>query len=218
MYHPVLITDVPGLRYVARVSGRKGIPMAGLMRARLRRATVLAGALILIPVGLVVAAPPAVAVPKPGGDITTVCTGTDDPVAKTFTLNADCGEVTSPLTVPEGYTVEGGGHIDHRHRPRRQHEFQRWRGDECPRPPGATMMHVNNVIIRAVGFAEHGCAFQTPGPDVQVGLFFDDADGTATRRHCPATSPSTPAARPATGSVPTHVPGQHARSRSPASP
>ena len=41
-------------------------------------------------------------------------------------------------------------------------------------------MHVNNVIIQAVGFAEHGCAFQTPGPNVQVGLFFDDADGTAT--------------------------------------
>ena len=31
-----------------------------------------------------------------------------------------------------------------------------------------------------MGFAEHGCAFQTPGPNVQVGLFFDDADGTAT--------------------------------------
>ena len=29
----------------------------------------------------------------------------------TFTLTADCGEVTSPLTVPDGVTVEGGGHV-----------------------------------------------------------------------------------------------------------
>ncbi len=43
------------------------------------------------------------------------------------------------------------------------------------------MMHVNNVIIQAVGFAFHDCAFSTPGVQlVQVGLFFNDADGTAT--------------------------------------
>ena len=29
----------------------------------------------------------------------------------TFTLTADCGEVTSSLTVPDGYTMEGGGHV-----------------------------------------------------------------------------------------------------------
>ena len=33
------------------------------------------------------------------------------PRPTTFTLTADCGEVTSPLTVPNGYTVEGGGHM-----------------------------------------------------------------------------------------------------------
>ncbi len=53
------------------------------------------------------------AAPIPGGDIRTVCAsvGTDNPATNTFTLIADCGEVTSPLTVPDGYTVEGGGHV-----------------------------------------------------------------------------------------------------------
>ncbi len=44
-------------------------------------------------------------------------------------------------------------------------------------------MHVNNVIIQAVGFAFHGAqnCESAPGvPLIQIGLFFDDADGTAT--------------------------------------
>ena len=39
----------------------------------------------------------------PGGDITTVCAGTIN--GTTFTLTANCGEVTSPLTVPPGITT-----------------------------------------------------------------------------------------------------------------
>ena len=74
------------------------------------------------------------AAPIPGGDIRTVCAGTDDPATNTFTLTADCGEVTSPLTVPDAYTVEGGGHIITATDPRppgRHQSVQRWRGDEC---------------------------------------------------------------------------------------
>ena len=49
------------------------------------------------------------AAPIDGGSITAVCTGTIN--GSTFTLNANCGEVTSPLTVPSGITtVDGGGH------------------------------------------------------------------------------------------------------------
>src|SRR5262249_30983899 len=45
----------------------------------------------------------------PGGDITAVCTGTAN--GSTFTLTADCGPVSSPLTVPATITtVDGGGH------------------------------------------------------------------------------------------------------------
>ena len=74
-------------------------------------------------------ASPATAAPIAGGDITEVCVGTNNVAAKTFTLTADCGEVTSPLTVPSGYTIEGGGHIITATDPRRRH-FQWWRGDE----------------------------------------------------------------------------------------
>ena len=50
------------------------------------------------------------AAPIPGGYITTVCTGTT--IGTTFTLTADCGEVTTSLTVPAAITtVDGGGHI-----------------------------------------------------------------------------------------------------------
>ena len=45
----------------------------------------------------------------------------------TFTLTADCGEVTSPLTVPDGITtVEGGGHIITATDPDRRPSFTRW--------------------------------------------------------------------------------------------
>ena len=50
------------------------------------------------------------AAPIPGGSITTACpAGTL--VGTTYTLTADCGEVTSSITVPSTITtVDGGGH------------------------------------------------------------------------------------------------------------
>ena len=104
------------------------------------------------------------AAPIPGGDIRTVCAsvGTDDPATSTFTLTADCGEVTSPLTVPDGYTVEGGGHVITATDP----VGVSFNGGVVTNAqgPGAHLMHVNNVIIEAVGFAEHGCAFHSRRP------------------------------------------------------
>ena len=81
--------------------------------------------------------------------------------------------------VPNGVTVEGGGHAITATDPDAAASFNGGVVTNA-QGPGAHLMHVNNVIIQAVGFADHGCAFQTPGPNVQVGLFFDDADGTAT--------------------------------------
>ena len=83
------------------------------------------------------------------------------------------------MTVPNGVTVEGGGHVITATDPDATTSFNGGVVTNA-QGPGAHLMHVNNVIIQAVGFAFHGCAFQTPGPNVQVGLFFDDADGTAT--------------------------------------
>ena len=90
------------------------------------------------------------AAPISGGNITTVCTGTTS--GTTFTLTADCGEVTSPLTVPDGVTVEGGGHVITATDP----VGVSFNGGVVTNAPGAHLMHVNNVIIRAVGFAFHG--------------------------------------------------------------
>ena len=87
--------------------------------------------------------------------------------------------MTEPITVPDGVTVEGGGHVITATDPDATTSFNGGVVTNA-QGPGAHLMHVNNVIIEAVGFAFHGCAFQTPGPNVQVGLFFDDADGTAT--------------------------------------
>ena len=105
--------------------------------------------------------------------------GTDNPATNTFTLTADCGEVD---VAPDGSgRLHGGGRRarDHRHRPCRRTSFNGGVVTNA-QGPGAHVMHVNNVIIQAVGFAVHGCAFPPGGPGVQVGLFFDDADGTAT--------------------------------------
>jgi hypothetical protein len=49
------------------------------------------------------------AAPIPGGSIEAVCAGTN--LSGTFTLTADCGDVTGPLTVPSTITtVNGAGH------------------------------------------------------------------------------------------------------------
>ena len=117
------------------------------------------------------------AAPIAGGDITLRCAGTT--VGSTFTLTADCGEVTSPLFVPNGFTVEGGGHVITATDPDANTNFN---GGIVTNAPGATEMHVNNVIIRAVGFAFHDCAFPAGSGTqlIQVGLLFEDAGGTAT--------------------------------------
>ena len=51
------------------------------------------------------------AAPIPGGPITTVCAAFGTVNGSTFTLNADCGDVTGPITVPSAITtVNGAGH------------------------------------------------------------------------------------------------------------
>ena len=94
-------------------------------------------------------------------------------------MTADCGEVTSSLTVPNGFTVEGGGNVITATDP----VGVSFDGGVVTNAPGATSMHVNNVIIQAVGFTFHGAqnCESSPGVQlVQIGLFFNDANGTAT--------------------------------------
>ena len=157
------------------------------------------------------------AAPIPGGDIRTVCAsvGTDNPATSTFTLNADCGEVTSPLTVPDGYTVEGGGHIITATDPVDPFlapSVQRWRGDEClGRTPDACEQRHHP----AVGFAEHAPSNSRPRRSGRTLL--RRCRRHRDKRHCPRHHPATPSACQTGNGYPRRRrPGQHARSRSPA--
>ena len=182
-------------------------------RLRLVRVSVVVVA-VLAGVLVVLVPSPAAAIPIAGGNITTVCAGTT--VGSTFTLTADCGEVTSPLTVPNGFTVEGGGHVITATDPNATTNFN---GGVVTNAPGATSMHVNNVIIQATGFAFHDCAFPPgPGPQlVQVGLLFEDAGGTATDVIVRDITQHS-GCQTGNGIRANAGPGRHARSRSPTSP
>ena len=142
--------------------------------------------------------------------------GHDDVATSTFTLTADCGEVTSPLTVPDGYTIEGGGHIITATDPVGTDQFHRWRGDECPRRNLDACQQRHHP---SHGFAFHDCAFCSRSA---YSLFRSDSSSRMPAAPRPTslfgTSLSTLAAKPVTGSVPTRGAGQHARSRSPTSP
>ena len=74
-----------------------------IVRVRhIRAAAMLAASSLIATVGILVAAPPVSAAP-----LQTACPGgTLD--GTTYTLTADCA-ITEPLTVPDGFTLDGGG-------------------------------------------------------------------------------------------------------------
>src|SRR5262245_11321387 len=122
------------------------------------------------------------AAPIPGGDITTVCTGTVN--GSTFTLTADCGEVTSPLTVPPTITtVDGGGHtisatdLANPADPT-DHTIPQWNGAIVTNAGPAQTMNIQNVTITgpAAGFSL--CGPGDPGANaVLYGIYFNGAAG-----------------------------------------
>ena len=106
-------------------------------------------------------------------DITTACTGTT--VGTTFTLTADC-DTSVPLTVPDGFTLNGGSpiHVITAHDPV---GGGTWPGGAVVSNAG-TSMTVNNLIIRGT---TNGFATNCAGSSIACsGLFFNDADGSAT--------------------------------------
>jgi hypothetical protein len=148
----------------------------------------LAGACVAL-----ASAPAALAAPIAGGDISTVCAGTTNTATQTFTLTANCGDVTSALTVPPTITtVDGAGFTISATNP--------------PQPPppapnvtytGAVLtnagpgqtMNIKNLTVTgpATGFPfvlpQPSC--NTSGPPVGgfpglFGIFFNDANGTTT--------------------------------------
>jgi uncharacterized repeat protein (TIGR01451 family) len=122
------------------------------------------------------------AAPIPGGSITAVCTGTVN--GSTFTLTADCGDVTSPLTVPSTITtVDGGGHIISatdlaNPADPTDHTIPQFDGGIVTNAVPGQTMNIQNVTITgpAAGFSLCG-----PGPPgsnaVLYGIFFNGAAG-----------------------------------------
>src|SRR4029453_17095322 len=113
----------------------------------------------------------------PGGTITSVCPGTSN--GGTFTLTADCGDVTSPLTVPSGITtVDGGGHIisaTDLFNPAdpTDHTIPQWNGGIVTNVPGQPM-NIRNVTITgpAAGFS-----LCNDSGRVLHGIYFNGAAG-----------------------------------------
>jgi uncharacterized repeat protein (TIGR01451 family) len=121
------------------------------------------------------------AAPITGGDITVVCAGTTS--GTTFTLTANCGEVTSSLTVPAGITtVDGGGFTIsatdlNGADPTVHTPIPQFNGAIVTNTPGEPM-NIRNVRITgpATGFSL--CGPQDPGANaVLYGIFFNGAAG-----------------------------------------
>jgi hypothetical protein len=118
---------------------------------------------------VVALAPTAVAAPIPGGDITTVCAGTTN--GTTFTLTADCGEVTTSLVVPPTITtVDGGGHIISA----TDIGSAQFNGGIVTNAGAGQTMNIQNVTITGPVAGFQLC---TQAGNVLYGIFFNGASG-----------------------------------------
>ena len=95
-------------------------------------------------------------------DITTACPGDVD--GTTFTMTGDC-DTTVPLTVPDGFTVDGAGFTITAHDTSPTVLFE-----GAVVTNGGTSMNVSNVTVQGTGFA--GCS------GILTGIFFVNASGS----------------------------------------
>ena len=148
--------------------------MAGFTRAQVvPRASALAAALVVVPIALGGHAPPAAAdVP-----IGSVCNVTTTPT--TITLNADC-LTTEALTIPNGVTLNGGGHTITANDPAPS-TGDTYTGAVVTNAAGATSMNIENLTITGPdgGFPyllpQNSCNSPFPG---LFGIYFNDASGS----------------------------------------
>ena len=118
-------------------------------------------ALIGAPVALVISASPASA-----ADITVACPGTTN--GTTFTLSNDCN-TTEPLTVPDGFTINGANHTINAS----DTAANQWNGGIVTNA-GASM----NIRNLTVSGPANGFVVSTLANNVVYGIFFNDAGGT----------------------------------------
>lgn len=100
-------------------------------------------------------------------DITGACAGNVSQA--TFTLTANC-DTTQPLVVPDGYTVNGGGHEI------TAHGYQGSVVTNANTSGGGTMT-LENLTVRGTGLL---CDIGGPPPPPTVGVLFHNASGAMT--------------------------------------
>jgi uncharacterized repeat protein (TIGR01451 family) len=106
----------------------------------------------------------------PGGDITAVCHGTT--TGSTFTLTANCGDVTTPLTVPKAIkTVDGAGHTISA----TDTESNQFNGAILTNAPSSHKMNIENLTVSGPA---SGFAVSTDCNNLLYGIYFNDAGGS----------------------------------------
>jgi hypothetical protein len=134
----------------------------------------------VVPVVSTVGGGVAAAAPIAGGDITLVCAGTTNAATHTFTLTANCGEVTTSLTVPPTITtVDGGGHVISatdlaNPADPTDHTIPQFNGGIVTNAGAGQAMNIQNVTITgpAAGFS-----LCNNSNNVLYGIFFNGASG-----------------------------------------
>jgi uncharacterized repeat protein (TIGR01451 family) len=127
-------------------------------------ATRLGGAAVLI-VAYWVAVPASAWADQP---VTTACTGSTS--SNTFTLTANCN-TTTPLTVPNGLTLEGENHTITANDP----PGGSFRGGILTNTAAGDTITIRNLTI-----AGPGSGFKTDCTGPLTGIFFNDASGSVT--------------------------------------
>lgn len=112
--------------------------------------------------------------PFHGGSITTVCAGTPNG-SGTFTLTADCGPTTAPITVPVGITtVDGNGHTISATDVTTPASPQ-FNGGILTNENGHHTMNIENLTVSGPATGFQVC---TNSGNVLYGIHFNDASGS----------------------------------------
>jgi hypothetical protein len=132
------------------------------------RVPIVCGASVLIATVVPIVLTGAVEAAAADPSVDTACTGTLS--GTTFTLTANC-DTTVALTVPNGQTVDGGGHTITAHDP----AVGNFAGSVLTN--AGTSMIVENLTIKGTGFATD-CSLRQ-----LIGIFFDNAGGSVSGVH-----------------------------------
>jgi hypothetical protein len=156
-------------------SSSVGTDQIGVRRVAAHHAAGRAGATMVGNRGVIGKRGVAKAAPIAGGSIEHVCQGTNS--GGTFTLTADCGAVTSPITVPSTITTVNGN--DHTISATDIGSSQ-FSGGILTNASSGQIMNIENLTVSGPtdGFQiAHNCPLPS-GDFVLYGIYFNDAGGS----------------------------------------